>query len=166
MQKLRTRAEQKDTDGWTGRGQIKQMVGSGKNRENHHLLGSDLEALAEKGLIEKLEHYLIALSTVAIGLTGLSVASMLSGHERVITVDSKERQCDAIDPHGQPHCYYVVFSREGEIYENTDVWYRGKWSSGSLQARLQVGQKYRVKLLGWRVPVLSWKENILSAEPI
>ena len=81
-------------------------------------------------------------------------------HYEVVTIQSKERQCDG----GKDgSCYYVVFGTNDQIYENRDTMLKGKWDSGSLQAKLHVGQTYKLELVGWRIPFFSMRENIVNA---
>lgn len=78
-------------------------------------------------------------------------------------VSGKERQCDSTSDN-KVNCYYVVFGKDGEVFQNTDsVWY-AKWNSGSIQARLQEGHTYKVKTSGYRIPFLSMKPNIIKIE--
>lgn len=84
-------------------------------------------------------------------------------HYDVVTVASKERQCDG----GKDGtCYYVVYGTNDQIYENRDTLMQGKWDGDNLQAKLREGHTYRLELVGWRVPFLSMRENIVSAEPV
>ena len=78
------------------------------------------------------------------------------------TVDSKESRC----PGGDRDCYFLVLTREGEMYENKDTLLNAKWDSGDLQAKLQSGKRYRAQVVGWRIPFLSMRKNIISAEEL
>lgn len=94
----------------------------------------------------------------------VSYASYNTVNHYTITVSGKERQCDTTDKGS--NCYYVVFGTNGEFFSNEDSMFNGKWNSASLQARLQVGHRYVVKTNGWRVPFLSIKPNIITAEEV
>ena len=52
------------------------------------------------------------------------------------------------------------------VYKNTDNILRGKWNSSEMQGELEVGSTYQVNLVGYRVPLLSWYENIIEAEKV
>lgn len=63
---------------------------------------------------------------------------------------------------------YLVFAKteDGKFmeFENTDSWLELKFNSSSIQGRLEVGRKYRVRVYGWRIPLLSWYPNIVKAQ--
>lgn len=100
------------------------------------------------------------LIMVTLAVVTLFLAKTFLVHDDYITIDSKGERC----PSGKNSCFYVVFSKEGEIYENVDMISHFKFNSGSLQAKLQVGERYKVTLAGWRIPILSMRENIIRAE--
>lgn len=56
---------------------------------------------------------------------------------------------------------YLVYS-ENEVFENTDTIFYLKYRSSDLQRDLEEGQTFTVKVVGWRVPFLSWHRNIIS----
>lgn len=99
---------------------------------------------------------------IVIGLV-FSLIKANTTHYEIVTIASKERQCDG----GKDgSCYYVVFGTNDQIYENRDTMLQGKWDSGNLQAKLREGHTYRLELVGWRIPFLSMRENIVSAQPV
>lgn len=58
---------------------------------------------------------------------------------------------------------YLIFSNK-EVFENTDSFIFFKFNSSSLQGKLQKGRKYRIKVVGWRIPFLSSYRNIITAK--
>lgn len=58
---------------------------------------------------------------------------------------------------------YLVFT-EGEVFENTDSWPFFKFNSSDIQGELKVGNTYRAKVAGWRVPFLSMYRNVIEIE--
>jgi hypothetical protein len=75
---------------------------------------------------------------------------------------------------------YVVFTRdlttgEKESFENSDSWfecfYDGcKWDSSTLQAKIKDCELKKtpveITTYGWRVPFMSWYENIVNVRPL
>lgn len=57
--------------------------------------------------------------------------------------------------------FYMVFSVE-ETLRNQDSKHYLKFNSSDLQGKLMVGQTYRVKVYGWRIPVLSKYRNLVK----
>lgn len=61
-----------------------------------------------------------------------------------------------------------MIATEERPYVNYDARYRFKFNSGSVQndaIRLK-GRVVRIKKYGWRMPVLSWYENIVKIEEV
>jgi hypothetical protein len=57
---------------------------------------------------------------------------------------------------------YLVFTEAGEVFENTDSLLYLKFSSSDVQGHLRNGEKYEVKVAGWRIPFISSYRNIIS----
>lgn len=77
-----------------------------------------------------------------------------SAQEEVINVEMKER----VD-----NDKYLVFT-EDEVFENTDSIMFFKFASSDLYNDLKVDGEYKVKVVGWRIPVFSMHRNIISIE--
>jgi hypothetical protein len=61
-----------------------------------------------------------------------------------------------------------MIATEYRPFVNEDVWYRLKWDSGTVQndaIRLK-GKPVRIKKYGWRIPILSRYENVVSIKEI
>ncbi len=61
-----------------------------------------------------------------------------------------------------------MIATESRPFVNEDVWYRFKWDSGTVQndaIRLK-GKPVRIKKYGWRIPVLSRYENVVSIKEV
>ncbi|MFI6497134.1 hypothetical protein [Nonomuraea typhae] len=95
-----------------------------------------------------------ALIFLVVGLFKLSTARV-----ETITIEDKERVCDS-----SKSCRYLIWDRDGDVYENTDAWLSLKFDSSTLYGELKEGRTYRVKVNGWRVPATSSYPNILSIE--
>lgn len=82
-----------------------------------------------------------------------------------ITVLSKERIVETAGGGESPDISskYLVFA-EGETFENTDLFWIGKFNSSDIQGQLQPNRAYRVTVYGWRVPYLSMYRNIGKVE--
>jgi hypothetical protein len=62
---------------------------------------------------------------------------------------------------------YMIATEE-RPYVNFDAKYRFKFDSGTIQndaIRLK-GKVVRIKKYGWRVPILSWYENVVKIEEV
>jgi hypothetical protein len=74
----------------------------------------------------------------------------------IITVESKDIK------NYDKSSKYLIWSKEGEVFENTDSWMFGKFNSSDLYGKLKIGQKYRVLVVGWRIPLYSMYRNIIE----
>lgn len=65
---------------------------------------------------------------------------------------------------------YLVFAEDSDgnvmVFENSDSFLRGKWDSSNIQGELKVGNTYEVTVIGYRVPLFSWYENIIAIKEI
>jgi len=75
-----------------------------------------------------------------------------------ITVTDKERIVEKGEDGGS---YYLVFT-EDDAFKNEDALFYGKFKSSALQAKLKVGETYKVKVYGWRIGVFSMYPNIVK----
>ena len=52
------------------------------------------------------------------------------------------------------------------VLENTDNLLRLKFNSSDIQAVIEEDKTYEAEVIGFRVPFLSWYENIISIEEV
>lgn len=80
-----------------------------------------------------------------------------------VTITDKERTHSGSEK-------YLVFGEDLDgnvvVFENSDSLLRGKWDSSNLQGELKIGNTYEITVVGYRVPLFSWYENIISAKEI
>ena len=81
-----------------------------------------------------------------------------------ITVTDKERVNNA------KSSKYLIFGEDKDgksyVFENTDTWLRGKFNSSDFYGNLKVGQEYELVVVGYRIPLFSYYENIISYKEI
>lgn len=103
--------------------------------------------------------YIVILVVIIILGLGLSLGYQYgTAREVTITVTDKERIIEKGEDGGS---YYLVFT-EDDAYKNEDALFYGKFKSSSLQAKLQIGETYTVKVYGWRIGLLSMYPNIVK----
>ncbi len=89
----------------------------------------------------------------------IPIAYRCSSEIKEITVKDKERIDDDDDSK------YLIFTEQG-VFENTDSIMFFKWNSSDVYNQIEVGATYKVKVAGWRVPFLSWYENVIVIEEV
>jgi prepilin-type N-terminal cleavage/methylation domain-containing protein len=99
----------------------------------------------------------IVLSLLFIG----PIARHMSKTNTIMTVDRRER----VNQNNEKS-RYLIWSKEGEVFQCTDDWAFLKWNSSDVYGQLKEGGQYRVEVAGWRVPFFSWYRNILRAEEV
>lgn len=103
-----------------------------------------------------------AMIAVFIGFAVLGAIGYRGSSEVVqITVEDKEATVIS-DGDGRVENRYLIFTKEGEVFENTDALTFGKFNSSDIQARLKVDSTYNVLVAGWRIPVVSSYRNIIE----
>lgn len=57
-------------------------------------------------------------------------------------------------------------SGETEIFSNGDSMFNGKWNSADVQASVKNGDRVRIYVYGWRIPIISMFRNIYKLEKL
>lgn len=93
------------------------------------------------------------------GLVSGIIVPAMTQKDVVITVTKTDR---IVERNGEDiHSKYLVYTEE-ETFENTDSWMFWKFNSSDVQGRLLEGNRYRVKVYGWRIPFFSSYRNIVK----
>jgi hypothetical protein len=65
---------------------------------------------------------------------------------------------------------FMIFTKrengKERVFVDADTKLFMKFNSADLYAKLDTGKWYRVRTVGWRIPMFSQFENILKAEPL
>ena len=65
---------------------------------------------------------------------------------------------------------YLIFAEDSKqnmnVFEIEDTILYFRWNSSNLYGQLKVGQKYNIKVAGYRVEFLNLYQNIISAEKL
>lgn len=98
-----------------------------------------------------------------------SILTSFNDTEYVVTVTNKDRVYQK-DIDGNTDSKYLVYCDLDDggtrVFENTDTFIRGKWNSSDFQGRLKVGSKYKITVVGYRLPFFSSYENIIRVEEV
>jgi hypothetical protein len=109
---------------------------------------------------------IVAAVVLVVALMSASVIVHFATQETVtFRVDHRERVISR-DSEGRTSARYMVWgeTEQGiEVFENTDSLLALKWNSADLYGAMAVGAVCEATVTGFRVPLLSWNRNILSA---
>lgn len=93
--------------------------------------------------------------------------------EYTITVTDKDRIMESSedgDGNRNTSSKYLVFADDENgnplVFENTDCFIRLKFNSSNIQGQLKEGPTYKITVIGYRVPFLSWYQNIIKIEEV
>ncbi len=75
------------------------------------------------------------------------------------TVESRERVTSGSGEGSRS--YYLVWTKEGEVFCVTDSWSFLRFDSSDRYGKLREGAHVTAHVAGWRVPFLSWYRNVL-----
>lgn len=107
---------------------------------------------------------LVVLSEMIFGFNDTEYTVTITDKER-ITESSKDN-----DGNYKTKSKYLVFADDenGEplVFENTDCFIRLKFNSSNIQGQLKEEHTYKITVIGYRVPFLSWYQNIIKVEEI
>lgn len=102
-------------------------------------------------------------------IVGITAITDFNDHTYVITVTDKDRTIEN-DKDDGTKSKYIVFgdTEEGKslVFENTDNILRLKVNSSNIQGSLKEGHTYEITVIGYRVPLFSWYENIIKIKEI
>lgn len=113
---------------------------------------------------------LVVIGVVVIVMLAVlgSLFTSFNDHTYIATVTDKDRIVKT--DNGDVESYYLVFCKDdnGNYYEfkNEDLFIRGKFKSSTVQNQLEVGQTYKFTVVGFRVGLFSWYENIINFEKV
>lgn len=104
----------------------------------------------------------IAYIFVFILVIGFTFVTSFNDKTYTVTVTDKERV------NKSDSSKYLVFCEDenGEVlvFENTDELLRLKFNSSTVQGTIKQGGKYKLTVVGFRVPFLSMYQNIIKVE--
>lgn len=55
---------------------------------------------------------------------------------------------------------------DDKVYEITDLFFKFKFNSSDIYAKLEKNKKYKITTTGYRIPFLSWYQNINEVEEL
>ena len=78
-----------------------------------------------------------------------------------ISITVKDKESKTVTSGDKVKSKYLVYT-EGEVFENTDALFSGKFNSSDVNGVLERGKMYKVKVYGWRIPFFSQYRNIVK----
>ena len=91
---------------------------------------------------------------------GLPFCTRFAEDNITITITDKD-----IKRSGSEDDKYLIYTDNG-TYEITDTIAYWRWDSSDLYGSIQVGETYNCTVAGWRIPLLSEYQNIITADKV
>lgn len=109
---------------------------------------------------------MITILLIVLGIVGFVIyGAAYKGTERTVetTVLGKERICSSTGSGTDTRvtCYYAVYTDDG-TFKLTDSFVYGRFRSSDIYGRLREDRRYRFKVAGFRLPLVSEYPNIVS----
>lgn len=104
----------------------------------------------------------------AIALVVIAVITV-PDHTHTVTITDKERVItqsakDNIDSK------YLIYGEDENgktyVFEDTDTLFRGKFNSSDVYGALKEGKTYELTVIGFRVHIFNWYENIIDFKAV
>ena len=112
---------------------------------------------------ENIKAEIIIIILVLAVFLGSSALVSFNDHTYVVEVTDKERV--NYSDSGK----YLIYGQEDNntlVLKNTDSLLRGKFNSSDIYAELEIGKTYEFTVVGYRIPILSYYENIIEYKEI
>lgn len=114
--------------------------------------------------MKKLTGFIFALLLIL--LVVINVAFSFNNHTYIATVTDKQRIITG-NKDSQISYYLVFVDKENGTnseFKNEDNFLRFKFNSSDIEGELKVGKTYKFTVVGYRIPIFSEYENIISVK--
>lgn len=114
----------------------------------------------KKGFGELVAFIAVMAAVLVVIFVGLFCAGYYQEEDVVITVKDKERVVDR----GGESARYLIWSKEGDVYENVDTFIKFKFNSSDIYGQLEKDKTYVCRVYGWRNGFFSMYRNIVKCK--
>lgn len=112
---------------------------------------------------------LTAIALVVIAVIAVSVMNFSNDHTYTVTITDKERVTTQV-AEGQTDSKYLIYGEDKNgktyVFEDTDTLFRGKFNSSDVYGALKEGKTYELTVIGFRVHIFNWYENIIDFKAV
>lgn len=107
---------------------------------------------------------LTAIALVVIAVIAIPVMNFSNDHTYTVTITDKERVTTQSDSK------YLIYGEDENgktyVFEDTDTLFRWKFNSSDIYGALKEGKTYELTVIGFRVHILNWYENIVDFKAV
>lgn len=117
--------------------------------------------------------FIVVVLVIAFAVVFSIRAFNFNDTEYTVTITDKDRITESSkdsDGNSKTSSKYLVFADDENgnslVFENTDCFIRWKFNSSNIQGKLKEGHTYKITVIGYRVPFLSWYQNIIKVDEV
>lgn len=112
---------------------------------------------------------LTAIALVVIAVIAIPVINFSNDHAYTVTITDKERVTTQV-AEGQTDSKYLIYGEDENgktyVFEDTDTLFRWKFNSSDVFGALKEGETYELTVIGFRVHIFNWYENIIDFKAV
>lgn len=129
---------------------------------------SDEKKMSNKNSLGCLTAIVTAILLVVIAVIAVPVMNFTNDHKYTITITDKERVTaqSAKDNISKYLIYGEDENGKTYVFEDTDTLFRWKFNSSDVYGALKEGETYELTVIGFRVHILDWYENIVDFKAV
>ena len=129
---------------------------------------SDEKKMSNKNSLGCLTAIVTAILLVVIAVIAVPVMNFTNDHKYIITITDKERVTaqSAKDNISKYLIYGEDENGKTYVFEDTDTLFRWKFNSSDVYGALKEGETYELTVIGFRVHILNWYENIVDFKAV
>lgn len=122
-----------------------------------------------KNKFKKIIQYISIVLEIVLILAGVSYITYATNfNDHYVTITVTDKGIKTSKNGDNVTSKYLVYGEKSngvvETYEITDNWLRGQFDSSNKYGTLQIGYKYKIKVVGYRVAFCSTYENIIGIQ--
>lgn len=113
--------------------------------------------------------YLTAIVLAVIAVIAVIVMNFSNDHTYTVTITDKERVTTQFTEDNIDSKYLIYGEDENGktyVFEDTDTLFRGKFNSSDVYGALKEGETYELTVIGFRIHILNWYENIIDFKAV
>lgn len=111
----------------------------------------------------------LVIIAVIVAVVVVPVMNFTNDHQYTITITDKERVTTQSDKDNISSKYLIYGEDENGktyVFEDTDTLFRGKFNSSDVYGALKEGETYELTVIGFRVHIFNWYENIIDFKAV
>lgn len=111
----------------------------------------------------------LVIIAVIVAVVVVPVMNFTNDHQYTITITDKERVTTQV-AEGQTDSKYLIYGEDENgktyVFEDTDTLFRWKFNSSDVFGALKEGETYELTVIGFRVHIFNWYENIIDFKAV